>query len=193
MKQILTLRKELAKACLGDTAVNEVPWKIFVLLETVKNDIDPIILADVLKSIIPDNSVFLQEENLENDDGLPGSYEEDDDADGEDDTLSRLITPAQLRRQDSFEVLTSVKDILESQSYDEEYILAALQVCGRKGTKEDLLAWVIDCEEDDNAILALSQEAKRNPCLFDLVNKVFGIDSDTGNEDTSFEVSQPTR
>ncbi|XP_046860852.1 E3 ubiquitin-protein ligase rnf213-alpha-like [Xenia sp. Carnegie-2017] len=191
MKQILTLRKELAKACVGETAVNELPWQIFVLLETVKNNIDPITLANVLKSMIPENSVYLkEEEDLKNVDKPFDSDEDgDDDTDGENDTTSH----AHLRRQNSFEVLTSVKDILECQGYDEECILAALQACGRKATKDDLLAWVFDCNDDEGDILALSQEAKQNPCLSDLITKVFGNNSDTANEDSFLEFSKPTR
>ena len=191
MKQILTLRKELAKACVGETAVNELPWQIFVLLQTVKNDIDPIILANVLKSMIPENSVYLKdEENLEN---ANEHFDSDEDRDGDTDSENDTASHAHIRRQNSFEVLTSVKDILESQGYDEEYILAALQVCGREATKDDLLAWVFDCNDDEENILALSQEAKQNPRLSDLITEVFGTDSDTGGEDNLLEISEPTR
>ncbi|XP_046861644.1 E3 ubiquitin-protein ligase rnf213-alpha-like [Xenia sp. Carnegie-2017] len=160
MKQILTLRKELFKACVGETAVNELPRQIFVLLQTVKNDIDPIILAEAL--MIQENSLYQKGEDV------PGSC------------------PTQ--RQNSFEVLTSAKEIIESEGYDEDYILAALQVCGRKATDDSLVEWVFDCNEDKDTIFALSQKAKENPNLSDLVTKMFSTDSHTEHD-----ITLPTR
>ncbi|XP_046861659.1 E3 ubiquitin-protein ligase RNF213-like [Xenia sp. Carnegie-2017] len=155
MKQILTLRKELFKACVGETAVNDLPPQLFVLLETVKIGINPIILANVLKSIIPENSVYIKGEDV------PGS---------------RPTPSTPIQRQNSFEVLASAKEIIESVGYDEDYILAALQVCGRKATENNLVEWVFDCNEDEDTIFALSQKAKENPHLSDLVTKMLSTD-----------------
>ncbi|XP_046860850.1 E3 ubiquitin-protein ligase rnf213-alpha-like [Xenia sp. Carnegie-2017] len=191
MKQILTLRKELFKACEGETAVNELPSQIFVLLETVRKYINPTILANVLKSVIPESFVYLkEEEDLKNvDEPFDSDENSDDDTDGENDTTSH----AHIQKQNSFEVLTSVKDSLESQGYDEGYILAALQVCGREATKADLLAWVFNCNDDEESILALSQEAKQNPRLSDLITKIFGTDSETKNDYILLQTSPQSR
>ena len=59
MKQVLNLRKELANACTGQVAVDELPLQTFMMLENVNKRIDALVLADVLRTLIPDNHIFL--------------------------------------------------------------------------------------------------------------------------------------
>jgi hypothetical protein len=52
----------------------------------------------------------------------------------------------------------------------EDYLLAALQDCGRRATKDDLITWVVSHENDEETVKVLCEEAKKNPRLSDLVS-----------------------
>ncbi len=193
MKQILNLRKELANACIGQLAVDELPLQTFVLLETVNQAIDPLLLANVLTTMITDNSIFLSEEGFEDeqkyfaDDTEGGSILEET---VEEDLLIDLIQPNKRRRVNSLDTLISAKDAVEVMSMSintEDYLLAALQVCGRRATKDELVAWVVSHEEDDEeSVIMLCEEAKKNPRLSDLVQDVFGPELQTANNEQAF-------
>ena len=179
MKQILNLRKELAKACIGQVPVNELPLQTFMLLETVNKTIDPLLLANVLRSMIPENSIKLTEEGFKDEQKyfvsdtegvkfLMENVEEEVD----------VIQPIMPTRKNSLETLTSAKETLESMSMTintEDYLLAALQDSGRRATKDVLIAWVVSHENDEEkTVMRLCEKAKKNMRFYDLVKDVFG-------------------
>ncbi len=196
MKQILNLRKELANACIGQLAVDELPLQTFVLLETVNQAIDPLLLANILTTVITDNSIFLSEEsfkdeqkyfadNTEGESLLKENVEEEID----------VVQPNKRRRMNSLDTLISAKDALEVMSMGintEDYLLAALQVCGRRATKDELVAWVVVHENDDEeTVIMQCEEAKKNLRLSDLVKGVFGPDFQTANDEETFFNNTP--
>ena len=177
MRQILNLRKELAKACTGQVAVDQLPLQVFLLLQGVHKNIDPLVLANVLATMIPDNSVFLTDDGFKdeekyfasdtvNESILAESVEEELDA----------IQFETRRRKNSIETFTNAKETLEDMGYIEEYLLAALQVCGRRASEDDLVAWVVTCEYDEEDVIKMCEEAKGDPRLSDLLEDVFGLD-----------------
>ncbi|CAB4025761.1 Hypothetical predicted protein, partial [Paramuricea clavata] len=192
MKQILNLRKELAKACIGQVPVDELPLQTFMLLEAVNKTIDPLLLANVLRTIIPENSIKLTEDSFKDEQKyfasdiegkrtLPENVEEEVD----------IIQPKKRRRMNSLETLTSAKETLENMSMTlvntEDYLLAALQHCGRRATKADLITWVVSHENDeDETVKMLCEEARKNPRLSDLVS-VFEPEGQTVNDEEMIE------
>ena len=193
MKQILYLRKELARACTGQVAVDELPLQMFMLLETVDRIIDPLVLANVLRTMIPENSVFLTDEgfkdvqkyfasNTVGDSSVADIVEEDID----------IIQLETRRRKNSFETFMSAKETLEQMGYAEEYLLAALNVCGRRASEDDLVAWVASCEYDEEYVMKLCEEAKKNQHLSDLLEDVFGFDCVVVNDKERFLNNEPT-
>ena len=184
MKQILNLRRELAKACNGHVAVDELPLQIFMLLETVDRNIDPLVLANVLRTMIPDNSVFLTEEGFKGEQKYFKS-----DKSGKSVALQSVkdeigMIQAETRtRENSVKTFVGVKEKLEGIGYSEEYLLAALQVCGRCASEEDLVAWVISCEYNKEDVAKLYEEAMKNPRLSDLLEGVFGLDGLVANDE----------
>ncbi len=191
MKQILNLRKELANACIGQVAVHELPLQTFVLLETVNQDINPSLLANLLRKMVTDNSIFPSEEGFEDEQKYFA-----DDTEGEsilEETVEEEIDLIQLnkrRRVNSLDTLISAKDAVEVMSMSintEDYLLAALQVCGRRATKDELVYWVVSHEEDDEeSVMMQCEEAKKNPHLSDLVKDVFGPELQTANDEQTF-------
>ena len=182
MKQILNLRKELAKACTGQVAVDELPLQIYMLLETVDRNIDPLVLSNVLRTMIPENSITLTEDGFKDE----RKYFADDPVDeGVVDGCNEeeMIPPEIWRRKNSCESFTSAKETLEGMGYAEEYALAALQHCGRRASEDEIVAWVVLCEVDED-VMKLCAEAKRNPHLSDLLEDVFGLNCDVKNEET---------
>ena len=186
MKQILNLRKELAKACIGQVAIDELRLQTFMLLEAVNKTIDPLLLANVLTTMIPENSIFLTEEGLkdeqkyfesdsEHEKILMESVEEEMD----------VIKPIMQKRKNSLETFTSAKETLEgmSMNYTEEYLLAALQHCGRRATEDELVAWVASDDYDEETVAMLCEKAKKNPRLSDLVKDVFGSECQAVNDE----------
>ena len=174
MKQILNLRKELAKACTGKVAIDELPLQTFMLLETVNKNVDPILLANVLKDLIPENSIFMTEN---------GFTDEQvyfvDDTEGEnifeeilEDEFSPILSCTE-RRENSIDSFNTAKDTLESMGKAEEYAVAALQHCGRRATADELVAWVFSDECNEENVAELCEQAKANLHLSDLLKAVF--------------------
>ena len=191
MKQILNLRKELANACTGQLAVDELPLQTFVLLETVNQAIDPLLLANVLTTMITDNSIFLSEEGFKDEqkyfaDDTEGESLLEENVEEEID----VVQPNKRRRVNSLDTLNCAKDALEVMPMSinsEDYLLAALQVCGRRATKDELVAWVVSHENDDEQFVTMQcEEAKKNPRLSDLVQDVFGPELQTVNDEEAF-------
>ncbi len=191
MKQILNLRKELANACIGQVAVDELPLQTFVLLETVNQAIDHLLLANVLTTVITDNSVFVSEEGFEDEqkyfaDDTEGESILEENVEEEID----VVQPNMRRRVNSLDTLNSAKDALEVMSMSintEDYLLAALQVCGRRATKDELVAWVVSHENDDEEYVMMQcEEAKKNLLLSDLVQDVFALDFQSVNDEEAF-------
>ena len=189
MKQILNLRKDLAKACNGQVAIDKLPLQTFMLLEAVNKIIDPRLLADVLTTTIPENLIFLTEEGFKDDQKyfasntegkkiLIENVEEEMDVD----------EPIVRRRKNSLETFTSAKETLEgmSMNYTEEYLLAALQHCGRRATEDELVAWVASGDYDEETVTMLCERAKKDPRLSDLVTYVFGPECQTVNDEETF-------
>ena len=170
MKQILNLRKELAKAYTGQVAMDELPLQIFILLESVNRNINPLVLANVLRTVIPDNSVYLIEDGVKDeqkyfagDSTVTESVKEEID----------MAPPKKRRRKNSVEMFTCAKETLERMGiYSEEYLLAALQDCGCRATEDDLVAWVASGEYDEENVMKLCIEAKENPNLASLLEDV---------------------
>ena len=196
MKQILNLRKDLARACMGQVAVDKLPLQTFTLLETVNKSIDPLLLADVLGTLIPDNSIFLTEEGFKD-----GQKYFKNDIEGESvletnvEEKIDLIPPSQRARANSVDTLASAKETLESMSMDintDDYLLAALQECGRRATKDELVSWVLSHENvDEETVTTSCEEAKQNPHLSDLVKDLTDPECRTAN-DEQFPQSETT-
>ena len=170
MKQILNLRRELAKACTGKIAVDELPLQTFMLLEAVNKDIDSILLANVLKDLIPENSIFMTENGFKDEQKYFADDKEDEiilEEILEDDV--HPISPNTPRQKNSFESFISAKDTVESLGYTDEYAIAALQQCGRHATEDELVAWVLSDECDEENVAVLYEEAKVNPHLSDIL------------------------
>ncbi len=191
MKQILNLRKELANACIGHVAVDELPLQTFVLLETVNQAIDPLLLANVLTTMINDNSIFVSKEGFKDEqkyfaDDTEGENILEENVEEEID----VVQPNKRRRVNSLDTLISAKDALEVMSMSintEDYLLAALQVCGRRATKDELVAWVVSHENDGKeSVMMQCEEAKKNPLLSDLVQDVFGLYLQSVNDEETF-------
>ena len=196
LKQILNLRKELANACTGQVAVDELPLQTFMLLESVNKSIDPLLLADVLRAQVPENSIKLTDDGLkdgqkyfkndrEGDNSLEENVEEDE---------IDVHPPSKRRRANSVDTLTSAKESLECMSMDvntDTYLLAALHNCGRNATEDELVAWVVSHENDDDEAVKMSyEEAKKNPQFSDLVKEVLGDPNDqTLNDQEEFSNS----
>ena len=181
MKQILRLRKELAKACTGQVAMIELPMQVFMLLESVNRNTDHLVLAKVLRTAIPENSISLTKE------GFEGELEAESDTiggsvlikSGEEEV--NLTSRNTQRRDDSLTQLSresfiNAKETVEEMNYTEEYLLAALQHCGRRAKEEDLVAWVVSCDYDEEDVMKLCEEAKENSRFADLLEDAFGLD-----------------
>jgi hypothetical protein len=159
-----------------------------MLLETVNKNVDHLLLANVLRTMIPENSIYLTEEGFKderkyfasNTDGarsLTGNVEEEID----------LIQPNMERWKNLLETFNSAKETLEGMSmgYSEEYLLAALQDCCPGTTEDDLVAWVVSGEKDEDTVMMLCEEAKKNPRLSHLFNDVFSEEcQDVNDEET---------
>jgi hypothetical protein len=189
MKQILNLRKELAKACIGQVAIDELPLQTFMLLEAVNKTIDPLLLANVLKKIIPENSIFLTEEGFKDEQKYFAN-----DTEGEKILMENVeeeivvIQPIMRKRKNSLATFTSAKETLEgmSMNYTEEYLLAALQHCGRRATEDEIVAWVASGDYDEETVTMLCEKATKNPRLSDLVKDVFGPECQAVNDEETF-------
>ena len=189
MKQILKLRKELASACTGQVGMDELPLQTFMLLETVNKSINPLLLADVLRTLISDNSIILTEEGFKDEQKYFANDEENDrilEENEEEDEMD-VIQPSRRKRANSIDTCASAKERLESMSMDintDDYLLAALQECGRRATKDELISWVLSHENDDKeTIMTSCEQAKENPLLSDLVKEVFALEDQTENND----------
>ena len=202
MKQILNLRKELAKTCTGKIAIDELPLQTFMLLETVNKDVNPILLADVLKDLIAENSIFMTENGFTDeqkyfeDDQIfeeflgENIFEEDLEEPLEEDVHS--ISPNTQRRKNSIESFNTAKDTLESMGKSEEYAVAAVQNCGRHATEDQLVAWVFSDECDEENVAELCEQAKANPHLSDILKDVFEPECDAEESDEEMILNTTT-
>ena len=183
MKQILNLRKELAKACTGQVPVDELPLQIYMLLETVDRNIDPLVLSNVLRTMIPENSITLTEDGFKDERKyFAGDPDDEIIVDEFMEEEVAVISPEIRLRKNSLESFTSAKETLEEMGYAEEYALAALQHCGRHASEDEMVAWVASCESHED-VMKLCEEAKRNPHLSDLLKDEFGSNCDVKNEE----------
>lgn len=175
MKQILDLRKDLAKACLGLVAIDELPLQTFMLLEAVCRSINPSLLADNLKAIIPESPIISKEDGLEGGQKYFSSIAENEKFVLETDENDELdvFQFGMPRRKNSLETFTCAKETLEGKGYGEEHLLAALQHCGRRANENEIIAWVLS-EDDDETVELLCERAKSNPQISDIVRELFG-------------------
>ena len=175
-KQILKLRKDLAKACTAQVATDELPLQTFTLLETVNRFISPLLLAETLKSTIPDNLIFLTEKGFEDaqqyftrkEEGEPRMEESIE-------SETQRIQPSTRRRKSSIETFNSAKETLEAMGYEKECVIAALQYWGRNATEEELISWAVS-NENDEIVMTLSEKAKNNPELSDILKDIFDLE-----------------
>ena len=174
MKQILNLRKDLANACKGQKAVDKLPLQTFLLLETVNKDISPVVLYGVLKEIIPDNAMFLTDNSQKNEqnfftNGAAGKM--------------HVLQPSKGKQVSLLNTFENAKETLEKGTLDidiEDYLLAALHVCGPCATRGELVTWVLSHQNDDEeTVLMLCEEAKKNRLLSAVVKEVYGQECPT--------------
>jgi hypothetical protein len=192
MKQILNLRKELANACIGEVAVDELPLQTFILLETVNKSIDALLLADVLRTVIPDNKIVLTEEGMKDQQKYFANDEEDDDIAEENVKEEIAVQAGRRRRANSIDSFRRAKETLENMSMNvntDDYLLAALQVCGRGATEDELISWVVSHENDEEGVKTSCEKAKKNPRMSDLVREVLGPEWQTVNGEEEFSDS----
>ena len=178
MKQILKLRRELALASTAQIAVDELPWQSFALLESVCKDVNPIILTDILQSVIPDSCPFITDRGLSEDKNY-FRMEEETPSTVSDDALSNALAESLLRipkRKNSLESFNSARESLERMGYGEDVIIASLRACGRGAQEEELVMWVIDNEKDGDTIEQLYGEALEDPELSELLVEIMGMD-----------------
>ena len=183
MKQILKLRREMALASTGQIAVDELPLQSFTLLESVCKDVNPIILTDILQSVIPDSCPFITDQGLSEDKNY-FRMEEETPSTVSDDALSNALAESLLRipkRKNSLESFNSARESLERMGYGEDVIIASLRACGRGAQEEELVMWVIDNEKDNETIEQLYGEALEDPELSELLIEVMGMEC-THNE-----------
>ena len=190
MKQILNLRKELAKACAGQVAIDELPLQTFMLLETVNGCTDPALLAEAVNVTIPDNAMFITEKGFQDAQQYFTSGTEDELIMMEIIQDEMHTIQPNTRRMNVIETFMSAKEKLEAMGYDEEYVVAALQDCGRRATEEDIISWVMSDENEEN-VAVLSEQAKRNPELSDLLEHLFDMEYEVeDSEEKTVEVDQ---
>ena len=170
MKQVLNLRKELAKACTGQVPVDELPLQIYMLLESVNRNIDPLVLEKVLRTVIHDKSIFLVEGGFKDEQKYFASETVDESivAENGEEEID-MAPPNKRRRKNSVETFTSVKETLEGMGYTEEYLLAALQICGCQATGDEIVAWVILGDYSKEDVIKKCEEARKNPNLASLL------------------------
>ena len=100
------------------------------------------------------------------------------------------IQPSNRGRANSIDTFISAKEALESMSMDintDDYLLAALQDCGRRATKDELVAWVVSHEiDDEETVMTLCEEAKNDPHLSDLLKEVFGLECQIATDEEEF-------
>ena len=188
MKQILNLRRELGNACTGNEAVDELPLQTFMLLEAVNKSIDPSLLANVLTTMIADNSIYLTKNGSKDEQKYFGNEIEGESITNENSQEEiDEIKPSNRRRVNSIDTFIDAKEALENMSMDintHDYLLAALHDCGRRATKDELVSWVVSHENDaEEAIMTSCEEAKTNPHLSDLVTEVFGWECQTMSDE----------
>ena len=183
MKQILKLRKELALASTGQIAVDELPLQSFALLESVCKDVNPIILTDILQSVIPDSCPFITDRGLSEDKNY-FRMEEETPSTVSDDALSNALAESLLRipkRKNSLESFNSARESLERMGYGEDVIIASLRACGRGAQEEELVMWATDNEKENETIERLHGEALKDPELSELLVEITGMEC-THNE-----------
>ncbi|XP_028416584.1 E3 ubiquitin-protein ligase rnf213-alpha-like [Dendronephthya gigantea] len=186
MKQILHLRLELAKVCVGHVAIDELRLQTFMLLESVNKNVEPLLLANVLKTMVPENVVFFTEKNSKDGEKY---FESDMECEGiSSENIEEDVTfPSQQRRKISLETFMSAKEKLEGmgERFKEKYLVAALQICGRYATEEDLIAHVVFGEEDKETVMKYYEDAKRNPQLSDLIADLLNSECQSGDAEES--------
>ena len=173
MKQVLNLRKELAKACTGQVSVDELPLQIYMLLESVNRNIDPLVLEKVLRTVIHDKSIFLVEGGFKDEQKYFASETVDESIvveNGEEEI--DMAPPNKRRRKNSVETFTSAKETLEGMGYTEEHLLAALQICGCQATGDEIVAWVILGDYSPEDVIKRCEEARKNPSLASLLENL---------------------
>ena len=183
VKQILHLRKDLARACTGRVAVDKLQFQTFMLLETVKKSVDPLFLADVLEKIVTESSIFLTKEREQQ--YFANDFEDKSIFNRRVKEEIDSIQPT--RRKNYIETFTEAKERLENMFINvntDNYLLAALHHCGRRATEDELVCWVVSHQNDDEeTVMASCAEARENPRFSDLVEEVLELECQTINDD----------
>ena len=177
MKQILKLRKDLASACIGQVGIDELPLQIFTLLESVCKDVEPVILANVLDTVIPENAGFISEKSSDDRDYFRKESEEAEVVPDEVALEAQPeIRPCISKRINSVEAFNKARETLEGMGYGEDIIVASLRACGRGAMEEDLVLWVINNDDNNAEIEMLYQEALEDPEFSDMLNDFIDMD-----------------
>ena len=172
MKQILKLRKELASACTGQVSIDELSLQSFTLLESVCKDVEPILLANVLETVIPKSDNFILEKSSKDQNHFKGEDSPSATLDGEEDFQPVVdIFPRKPKRKSSLESFISAKENLEAESFSEHVIIASLAACGRGATEDELVMWAVSTGSglDDEALEKMCKDAFKNPELTNLL------------------------
>ena len=116
MKQVLKLRNELALACKSQIGVDELSLQVYTLLESVRSDLDPFVLALNLETVFPKCSCYLADGEISQEKFFRQDDSDDDDEDGELDmhelTSSESSLPTMKLRRSSKENFDDAKEVL---------------------------------------------------------------------------------
>ena len=192
MKQILKLRKELASACTGLLAVDELPLQVYTLLESVCRDVQPFILDSILLSVVPETeySGYLTEKTRSGDMSFYMNDEQDKlDEPNEPDAKmvgpTAQFHPAAVALRNPTEVFNCAREKLEESGYSDEVVVAALKAKGSNATVDELVVWSIKNVADKEAIDRLYEEALLDPTLASLLKDYTDADVDENSSSGS--------
>ena len=178
MKQVLKLRKELALACKREVGVDELPLQVYTLLESVRNDLDPFVLASNLKTVFPQCSCYLADSEISQETFFREDDSDDDDEDGDGHldmhelTWSESSLPTMKLRRSSKENFDYAKEVLTARGCSDEVI--------------EMIAWAISNEDDDEAVEIYYQEARDDDGLSDLLKELLESESDDNVSGTDY-------
>lgn len=192
MKQVLKLRKELALACKREVGVDELPLQVYTLLESVRSDLDPFVLASNLKTVFPQCSCYLADSEISQETFFREDDSDDDDEDGDGHldmhelTWSESSLPTMKLRRSSKENFDYAKEVLTARGCSDEVIIASLAACGRGAVADEMIAWAISNEDDDDAVEIYYQEARDDDGLSDLLKELLESESDDNVSGTDY-------
>ena len=172
MKQILKLRKELASACTGQVPIDQLSLQSFTLLESACKHVEPVMLGNVLETIIPKSAHFISKESSKDEHYFKVENNPSETLDDEVDFQPVVdISPRRPKRKSSLESFISAKENLEAESFSEHVIIASLAACGRGATEDELVMWAVSTGSglDDEALENMCEDAFKNPELTDFL------------------------